>query len=60
MLYNGEITSMLTMMPIRTILPDNRAYNSAMLYAIGTHPDFRNCGFSAKLMAHSEKYLAAR
>ncbi len=31
-----------------------------MLYSIGTHPDFRNCGFSAKLMAHSEKYLAAR
>ena len=60
LLYNGKITSMLTMMPIRTILPNNRAYNSAMLYAIGTHPDFRNYGFSTELMAHSEKYLAAQ
>lgn len=60
LLYNGKIASMLTMMPIRTILPDSRAYNSVMLYAIGTHPDFRNCGFSTKLMAHSEKHLATK
>ena len=59
LIYNGKIASMLTMMPIRIIFPDNRNYNSVMLYAIGTHPDFRNHGFSTKLMTHSEKYLAA-
>lgn len=60
-MLNGEkIVSMLTIMPIKIILPNTRSFNSAMLYGIGTHPDYRGQGFSSKLIISSEKHLAIK
>jgi len=33
LLYNGEIIAMLTLMPVRTVFPDNQSAASSMLYA---------------------------
>lgn len=59
LLYEGQISAMLTMIPVRLITSDNRSLNSAMLYAIATHPDYQNRGFATKLMNFSEEYLTA-
>lgn len=56
--YNKEIVSILTMIPMKTVLPDKRSLSSAMLYAIATHPDYRNRGYSTELITYAEKYLA--
>ncbi|MDR3541135.1 MAG: GNAT family N-acetyltransferase [Desulfosporosinus sp.] len=57
LLHEGEILAMLTMVPVRTVLPDNRNFKTAMLYAIATHPEYQNIGFAARLMDFSNHYL---
>jgi len=57
LLHDGEISAMLTMLPVRTVLPDNRSFKTAMLYAIATNPDYQNLGFATKLMDFSNQYL---
>lgn len=60
LLHGGEILAMLTMIPVRTVFPDNRSFNTAMLYAIATHPIYQNRGFATQLMDFSNQYLRAR
>lgn len=57
LLYGTNIASMLTIIPIQMVLPDNRSYPSAMLYAIATHPKFQGKGFSTQIMDHIKQYL---
>lgn len=59
LLHDGQISAMLTMIPVRMVTSDNRNFQSAMLYAIATHPNYRNRGFASQLMNFSEKYLTA-
>lgn len=60
LLQDGEISAMLTMISVRTVLPDNRSFNTAMLYAIATHPQYQNRGFATKLMDFSNRYLRGK
>ncbi|MCO1602985.1 GNAT family N-acetyltransferase [Desulfosporosinus nitroreducens] len=61
LLHDGEIAAMLTMIPVRTVFPDDRSLNTAMFYAIATHPKFQNRGFATQLMDYSNnQYLRAR
>jgi len=41
---------MLTLMPVRTVFPDNQSAASSMLYAVGTHPEYQHEGFGTQLM----------
>lgn len=57
MLCDGEIVAMLTMISVRTVFSDDRSIKTAMLYAIATHPEYQNRGYSTKLMEFSNQYL---
>lgn len=57
LLQEGEIAAMLTMLPVKIAAPDKRSYDSAMLYAIATHPQFQNRGYAAELLAYASQYL---
>ena len=59
LLHDGEISAMLTMIPVRTVAPDNRSFDTAMLYAIATHPKYQNRGFATQLMDFTNQYLRA-
>lgn len=56
LLHDGLIIAMLTLMPVKTVLPDNRSFASRMLYAIGTHPEYQHEGFGTQLMDLCHKY----
>ena len=58
LLHNNKIISMLTMIAVRTVFPDNQSFASAMLYAIATHPEYQNRGLATQLMDSCHKYLA--
>lgn len=60
LLQNKEILAMLTMIPIKTVAPDNQSFSATMLYAIATHPEFQNRGFATRLMDFTHKYLEAK
>lgn len=60
LLHDGEIAAMLTMIPVRTVFPNDRSLNTAMFYAIATHPKFQNRGFATQLMDYSNQLLRAR
>jgi GNAT superfamily N-acetyltransferase len=57
LLWNGNITSMLTMIPVRVITSDGRSLPSAMLYAIATHPKYQGRGLATRIMDFSDRYL---
>ncbi|ABO50742.1 hypothetical protein Dred_2229 [Desulforamulus reducens MI-1] len=59
LLYNGDISAMLTMIPVKLVTPDNQIFHAAMLYAIATHPQKQNRGFATHLMNYSDEYLKA-
>lgn len=59
LLLDGEISAMLTMIPIKTVLPDQRSLNTVMLYAIATHPKYQNRGYATQLMNFCHQYLRA-
>lgn len=59
LLHDGEIVAMLTMIPVKTVDTDKRSFNTAMLYAIATHPNYQNRGFATQLMELSTPYLRA-
>lgn len=59
LLHNGTIAAMLTMLPVKTVTPEKRMFNTAMLYAIATHPTEQNKGFSTRLMDYSNQFLMA-
>lgn len=60
LLQEGEILAMLTMFPVRTVFPDHRSLNTAMLYAIATHPRYQNRGLARSLMDFSNEYLRSQ
>jgi len=57
LIYKTQIAAMLTMIPIKITLPNNRSYNSAMLYAIATHPRYQGMGLSTEIMNYTKEYL---
>ncbi|NLI92801.1 MAG: GNAT family N-acetyltransferase [Peptococcaceae bacterium] len=54
---NQNISAMLTLMPVRIVTPDFRSVDSVMLYAMATHPAYRNKGFASRIMEFSDRYL---
>ncbi|MHB8072303.1 GNAT family N-acetyltransferase [Desulfosporosinus fructosivorans] len=60
LLHDREIAAMLTMIPVRTVTPDKRSYNTVMFYAIATHPKYQNLGFATHLMDFSSQWLKTR
>ncbi|SDI32459.1 GNAT family N-acetyltransferase [Desulfosporosinus hippei] len=59
LLKNNDISAMLTMLPVKTVFKDHCSTDTAMLYAIGTHPSYQNKGFATQLMDFSNQYLRA-
>ena len=58
LLFEDEsIASMLTMLPVKIITVDQRSFDSAMLYAVATHPNYQNRGFSSQLIDFAHQYL---
>ncbi|MDQ7092980.1 GNAT family N-acetyltransferase [Desulfosporosinus sp. PR] len=57
LLHKGEIAAMLTMMPVRTVRPDNCSFRTSMIYAIATDPQHQNKGFATQLIDFSDQYL---
>jgi len=57
LLHEGEISAMLTMLPVNIITADKQNYNSTMLYAVATHPEYQNRGFATQLMDSTQQYL---
>lgn len=55
LLQDEEIAAMLTMIPVQTVLPDNRRLPAAMFYAIATDPEHRSRGCAAQLMNFSQE-----
>jgi GNAT superfamily N-acetyltransferase len=58
LIWNGEVSAMLTMIPVTVIVPDGQCHAAAMQYAIGTHPRCRGKGFATYLIDYSNQYLA--
>lgn len=57
MLEGGEIVSMLTMLPNKTITTNRQSFNSTMLYAIATHPEYQHRGYASQLIDFAHQYL---
>lgn len=60
LLINNVLVSMLTMIPTAVITAGKQRFDSAMLYAIATHPQYQNRGYAAKLMNYTDQYLSER
>lgn len=58
LLDKGKISAMLTQIPIRVVTPEQRSLNSAMFYAIATHPQDRHRGFATQIIEFSNAYLS--
>lgn len=58
LLDRGQISAMLTRIPIRVVTPENQSVDAAMLYAIATHPDDQHRGFATQIINYSNQYLA--
>jgi len=57
LLVDQEIVSMLTMFPIKIAASTQQIFNSTMLYAIATHPQYQHRGFATQLMDFTNRYL---
>lgn len=57
LLTKGQISAMLTQIPIRVMTPDHQRLNAAMFYAIATHPDSQHKGFATQIIDYSNQYL---
>lgn len=55
---DGEIASMLTMLPVSLVLPSGSRLEAAMIYAVATHPDYRGRGHGSKLMQFAHTHLS--
>lgn len=55
----GDIAAMLTMIPVKMVDANNRSFDTAMLYAIATHPEYQNRGLATQLMNSCNELLAA-
>lgn len=59
LIQDEVISAMLTMIPVKMVTADNRSFNTAMLYAISTHPKYQNRGFATQLMDFVNQHLRA-
>lgn len=57
LLHDREITAMLTRIPVKMVIPDNRSFTTAMLYAIATHPNYQKKGFATELIDFCGQYF---
>lgn len=57
LLSNGEINAMLTIIPVKIVTPNLHSYDSVMLYAIATHPQYWNKGLASQLMDFTNEHL---
>ena len=57
MLLDGEIVSMLTIIPVEVVTADGRTFPSAMQYAVATHPKYRGRGFASRLIDFCDRHL---
>ena len=57
LLEDGEIISMLTMIPVKFVLADQRECDAAMLYAVATHPRYQGRGAATCLMESAHRHL---
>ncbi|AHF06503.1 acetyltransferase [Desulfitobacterium metallireducens DSM 15288] len=57
LLDKGQIAAMLTQIPIRVVTQDQRSLNSAMFYAIATHPDDQHRGLATQIIDFSNQFL---
>jgi len=60
LLSRGEIAAMLSMLPVKFVMPDCKAFDAVMLYAVATHPQRQNQGFATRLMEFSNQYLKSQ
>jgi hypothetical protein len=56
LLYHGEITAMLTRIPVKMAISDSRSFKTSMFYAIATHPMYQGRGFATQLMDYCDQY----
>ena len=57
LLEGEEIAAMLTMLPVRVTTPAGASLNSAMLYALATHPEYRHRGYATRLLELTSQHL---
>lgn len=60
LLNDNRLSAMLTMLPSKILTQDNRSFDSAILYAIATHPGYRNRGFASELIDYAGKHLRSQ
>lgn len=60
LLSEEKIAARLTMLPAKILTPQKRSFEAAILYAIATHPDYRNRRFASQIIDFAEKQLALR
>jgi GNAT superfamily N-acetyltransferase len=59
LLENGKIAAMFSMFPVTTVTPDHRSFESAMIYAFATHPEYQNRSLATRMMDFSDQYFKA-
>lgn len=52
-----EIAAMLTILPAKVVSPENTSIDTAILYAIATHPKYQKKGYASKLINYTTEYL---
>ncbi|MDO9534017.1 MAG: GNAT family N-acetyltransferase [Bacillota bacterium] len=60
LLQDERIAAMLTMLPVKIFVSDLRSYNSTMLYAIATDPNYQLQGFATRLLEYAHHYLQGK
>ncbi|QOX65394.1 GNAT family N-acetyltransferase [Anoxybacterium hadale] len=60
LLKDGQIVSMLSMIPADIVLEEGTRQKSAMIYGVATHPDHQKMGLADELMRFCNQYLAAQ
>lgn len=59
-LYDGEaLAAMLFMLPL-TVCSAERDYDARYIYAVATHPDHQNKGYSTQLLDYTNQFLKER
>lgn len=57
LLSDGEIVSMLSMIPVEVVRSGGERFGASMLYAIATHPEYQKQGIAGRLMDFAGQYL---
>lgn len=60
LLSDNKLSAMLTILPAKILTQDNRSFDSSILYAIATHPEYQNRGFASELIDYTGKHLRSQ